>query len=83
MKAFIEGQIVSVESNTFKDAQTQNDVKFNTYFIKGAEGGMITLNSREDFEDMMLKNAVLTVDVRPDPVKPSQFKIKIIDVKAV
>jgi len=53
------------------------------YYIKGAEGGMLSINSREDFSQHLQKDAVLTVDIRPDPVKPTQFKIKIIDVKAV
>jgi len=83
MKAYIEGQIVSMETATFKDAQTQKDVSFNTYYIKGTEGGMLAVNSREDFSRALNVDAVLSVDIRPDPVKPTQFKIKIIDVKTV
>jgi len=81
MKAYIEGTIKLINKNTFKDAKSGDTVEFNTYFIQGEESQLIQLNSRTDYEKLIDKPAVITLDVTPHYDSPTKFRIKILDVK--
>jgi len=83
MKAFIEGKIVAVEDATFKDAKSGSDVPYFLHHVQGEDGSLVTIGTRDSHMDMVGKESVITVNVRPSTKNNREFRVQLIDVKPV
>lgn len=81
MPAYIQGTIKLFEANEFKDAESQEPVKFYTYYVQGTEGNTLKLNSRQDFRQYVDEAVTIAFTLKPDYNKPTLFRVSIIDVK--
>jgi len=83
MKAFIEGKIVAVENATFKDQKTMSDVPYFLHHVQGEDGALVTIGTRDSHMDMVGKETIITVNIRPSQKNQREFRVQLIDVKPV
>jgi len=81
MKAYIEGTLRIVENSTFKDSKTGSDVPYFTNYIQDESGQLTKVGSRDNHTDMVGREAVFTVEVKPDFQNNRLFRITLINVK--
>jgi len=81
MKAYIEGNLRICENASFKDAKTGEKVPYYVFYIQDEDGQLSKIGCRDDHSDLVGRDAVFTVTVKPDFNKPNLFRLSVIDVK--
>jgi len=82
MKAFIEGNLRIVENAAFKDSKTGETVPFWYNHIQDGEGKLIKIGSRDNHTDLVGRDCVIAVEVKPDFENQKLFRLSVADVKA-
>jgi len=83
MPLYLEADIKIVENASFKDAQTGNTVPYYKVYLQDENGKMLSIGTREDVNDTVGKNCVVTSSAKPDFNKPNLFRLSIVEVKPI
>lgn len=79
-KFYAEGVLKIVESNSFVDSATADKVEFYKNCIATTDGGMLILNSKEDFSQYLEKHCIFGINAFN---KDGSYKLSIKTVKAI
>jgi len=83
MKAYIEGTLIAVSPEAFKDQKTQEIINYHVNFVQDGEGKVSQINSRENLLEYVGKIAVFTIEFKNDFRNPKLYRPTIANVKPV
>lgn len=78
MHTYFDGKLINCGKNEFKGKDGENVI----YFVNtiAHDSGIITVNSKRDFSDVLDTAATITLTLRPDVQYPKLYKVSLTEI---